>query len=77
MRFIKQAKKPRLGMRSVLIFGKYKGTTIKEIIADDPTYIRWCIEHSIFTLNSYARNTLNCSDEYYPEEEFGWDPLWD
>lgn len=28
-----------------LMFGKYKGMTLEEVIYEDPGYIQWCIEN--------------------------------
>ena len=28
-----------------LSFGKYKGKTVEEVLEDDPTYLRWCLEN--------------------------------
>jgi len=81
MKFLQKKKKPRLGMRSTLTFGKYKDKHIGEIIDDDPGYITWCMEQDIFTLNSYTRGILNSYEGYFDLAEdgygYGWDPLWD
>jgi len=79
MEFLKRRRKPKLGMRSTLTFGKYKGKSIKEVIDSDPGYIKWCREQGIFTLNSYTSGLLY--EGYFDEGEdgygYGWDPLWD
>ena len=43
-----------LGLENSLWFGKYKSTTIEDILETDVTYIRWCLEEKIFSLNDEA-----------------------
>lgn len=34
----------KLGLKSKLTFGKYKGDTVEEVIEDDPSYLEWAID---------------------------------
>lgn len=78
MKFLRRERKPILGMRSTLTFGKYKGKSIKEVVDSDPGYIKWCREEGIFNLNSYTSRVLNSQEGLFCEEEYDyWDPMWD
>lgn len=47
-------KYPKLGIDSVLPFGKYKGREIKEVIRYNPFYINWIV------VNCSVDNELTC-----------------
>lgn len=36
------SKKHIWGLNDVLSFGKYKGSTIKDVIKEEPSYLIWC-----------------------------------
>lgn len=76
MKFIKRAKKPRLGMKSILTFGKHKGRSVKFIMQEEPSYLEWCLLEEIFSLNTYTKSLLDQHQWVYLEEDF-LDPLWD
>lgn len=61
-------KRQDFALYDTLPFGKYKGSTIKEIIEDDPSYIEWCQDAiDDFELNDsaadYLEETLNGTEQ--------------
>lgn len=38
---------PPLGFDSVFAFGKHKGSTVSDVLDDDPGYIEWAIDKGI------------------------------
>lgn len=54
-----------------MIFGKYKGETLEEVILFDPTYIEWALDEvNDFELDDNAMNIFEQSiDDYYDNEE--------
>lgn len=42
-------------LNTKLTFGKHKGKTVKQILDDAPTYIRWCLEN----INSFEMSKLD------------------
>ena len=44
-----------VGLAERFDFGKYRNKSIREVIAEDPEYIAWCIENvDNFELNNQA-----------------------
>ncbi len=54
-----------------MIFGKYKGETLEEVILFDPTYIEWALDEiNDFELDDNAMKIFEQSiDDYYDNEE--------
>ena len=51
--------KNKLGLYDALNFGKHKDESITNIIADDPQYLKWCLENiSDFRLDEIAIQEL-------------------
>lgn len=49
----------RLGLKDKIIFGKYKGLTIQNIILKDPKYLYWATENiKWFALTTEAQDAL-------------------
>jgi hypothetical protein len=63
-------------LKTILRFGKYRDSTIAEILELDPTYIEWCTENiNDFVLDKEAQEELyDCLDtgdpfQYIDEHE--------
>ena len=54
-------KKKILGLNDILTFGKWKDSTIEEVIGKDVSYITWCISEGIFELDQEADTEYNYS----------------
>ena len=62
-------KNPTLNLKGKLNFGKHKGKTIDEILHEDPTYIRWCLENiDWFKLSEEDEKTVQILSEYRDRE---------
>lgn len=42
-----------LGTR--MVFGKYKGNTLEDVLWENAKYVSWCIDQGIFTLDLDAQ----------------------
>lgn len=52
----------KLSLQSVLQFGKYKGETVEDIIADNPKYLAWAMDNvNGFELNAEAQRELDAA----------------
>lgn len=38
----------------IFTFGKHKGTSLAEVVAEDPTYIQWLEENNVIDLPAWA-----------------------
>lgn len=59
------------GLNSELKFGKYLGSTVAEVMLQDPNYIHWCIENiDWFDLTDEAFALLpdQTDDNYWPDD---------
>jgi len=57
-------------------FGMYKGQKVNDIIKQNPSYIRWCLNNvSYFTLDDNQKELLNeqYSGGFYDDDEEHWD----
>ena len=51
-------------LNSKFDFGKHKGKNVAEIIENEPTYIKWCIENiDNFELDNEAYEEYECAIE--------------
>lgn len=55
-----------------LTFGKYKGETIRQVLAKDSSYIRWIIKQNILVFENEIINELFD----YHEESYSTGPDW-
>ena len=63
-----------LTLENKLNFGKHKGKTIDEILHEDPTYIRWCLENiDWFKLSKKDEKTVYILSEYCDREMEDYD----
>ena len=61
-----------LGLQNTLWFGKFKGKSVDHIIATKVTYITYCLDEGIFTLNNEAFKKYNdFMEDYKDRESFG------
>lgn len=59
----------QLSLDFKLNFGKYRGRTIDEILDEDPTYIRWCIDNIYwFKLSKEDEETVRTYADYCDRE---------
>lgn len=73
-------KQNQLSLSYKLNFGKHKGKTINEILEEEPTYIRWCVENICwFKLSEKDEKKVHSlSDDYdreIEEEYHDWGAL--
>ncbi len=73
-------KNQTLNLKSKLNFGKHKGKTIDEVLEEDPTYIRWCLENiDWFKLSEEDEKEVSeWTDSWDREMEdyYGWGDLF-
>lgn len=55
-------------VNSTLLFGKYKGWTVDQVLDENPGYIEWCLEQRIFTLDEDADDALMTALERHRKE---------
>ena len=69
-----------LSLSFKLNFGKHKGKTIDEILHEEPTYIRWCLENIYwFKLSEEDEKTVQILSEYCDremEDYYDWGALF-
>lgn len=58
-------------LNNKLGFGKYKGSTIEEVLKKDASYIVWCIENiKYFKLSLNFKNAI--LDAYNKRNQYAW-----
>ena len=58
-----------MNLNGKLNFGKHKGKTINQILEEEPTYIRWCLENiDWFKLSEEDEKTVQILSEYQDRE---------
>ena len=59
-----------------LPFGKYKNSTIFEVLTEEPTYIKWCLENiEGFKLEPEVHEVYIISLNNDPNDNYRWDFL--
>ena len=67
----------RLKLKDTLIFGKYKGKSIKEVLDIDPQYLVWMHEVTEHKLTTKTYNEAQlCSRDSWEEEYGGFEIYW-
>lgn len=70
----------KVGLNTMLWFGKYKGKTVKHVIEKENnfSYINWCIQNvKNFETTKGVRNLIDVYEEAYYENKYGEYGIWD